>query len=506
MAEYKTPGVYIEEISAFPNSVVGVATAVPAFIGFTEKALNGGASLLRKPWRITSMDEYIRYFGEAHEPVFEFYQRGKGEQLDPHEGATINAPGGSTRTLIDLKRRTPAYALFDAMRLFFANGGGACYVVSVGGYADEIAAGALLDGLKALEKAEEPTLLIAPETTRLDRAGSTKVQRAMLAQAGALRDRFAILDIHRGWLSRRAAAGDPVEAFRGDIGSDHLGFGAAYYPWLRATINKARDFNFANIAPDQREALADLLKGAPLAVRPKDRDAALAEIENLRAPPEDLSPLDKTLRTISPLYRDMLAAMAEAANVAAPGGLMAGIYTSVDNNRGVWKAPANVSVSAVSELMTPVDSEMQEDLNVAVSGRSINAFRNFSNRGGVLVWGARTLDGNSLDWRYISVRRTMIMLEQSIKLAIAAYVFEPNDANTWVTIRAMVENFLTGIWKQGGLAGSTPGDALQVRVGLGQTMTAVDILEGRLRVSVLVAMVRPAEFIEISFEQAMQKS
>lgn len=98
------------------------------------------------------------------------------------------------------------------------------------------------------------------------------------------------------------------------------------------------------------------------------------------------------------------------------------------------------------------------------------------------------------------------MIEESIRLASKAYVFEPNDANTWVTIRSMIENFLTGVWKQGGLPGAVPEDAFSVHVGLGETMTPVDILEGILRITVLVAVSRPAEFIEITFQQQMQKS
>ena len=86
----------------------------------------------------------------------------------------------------------------------------------------------------------------------------------------------------------------------------------------------------------------------------------------------------------------------------------------------------------------------QEDLNMPLEGKSINAIRAFVG-GGTLVWGARTLDGNSLDWRYINVRRTMIMLEQSIKLAMQPYVFEPNTASTWVTMQNMIENFLTNL-------------------------------------------------------------
>jgi phage tail sheath protein FI len=100
----------------------------------------------------------------------------------------------------------------------------------------------------------------------------------------------------------------------------------------------------------------------------------------------------------------------------------------------------------------------------------------------------------------------MIMLEESMRLAARAYVFEPNVANTWVTIKSMISNFLAGIWKRGGLAGALPDDAFSVHVGLGETMTPEDILEGILRVTVLVAISRPAEFIEITFQQQMQKT
>jgi len=100
----------------------------------------------------------------------------------------------------------------------------------------------------------------------------------------------------------------------------------------------------------------------------------------------------------------------------------------------------------------------------------------------------------------------MIMLEQSIAMAAKAFVFEDNVSKTWVTIKSMIQNFLTGVWKRGGLAGSSPADAFSVSVGLGETMTPVDILEGRMNITVLVAVTRPAEFIEITFQQQMQKS
>lgn len=121
-------------------------------------------------------------------------------------------------------------------------------------------------------------------------------------------------------------------------------------------------------------------------------------------------------------------------------------------------------------------------------------------------WDARPTEGNSQDWRYINVRRTMIFLEESVNNATRAYVFEPNDANTWLNMKSMIDGFLRGVWKRGGLAGTTPEDAYSVHVGLGDTMTAEDILNGIMRITILVAISRPAKFIEITFQQQMQKS
>ena len=200
-----------------------------------------------------------------------------------------------------------------------------------------------------------------------------------------------------------------------------------------------------------------------------------------------------------------MAEMRKRLNLLPPSAAMAGIFTMVDNTRGVWKAPVNVSLNGVINACVPISHAQQGDLNVTPQGKSINAIRDFVGEG-VLVWGARTLDGNSLDYRYINVRRTLTMLEQSIRLAAKALVFEPNTADTWVTIKSMIVNFLTSIWKRGGLAGATPEDAFSVSVGLGETMTQQDILDGILRVTALVTISRPAEFIEITFEQKMQTS
>jgi phage tail sheath protein FI len=189
-----------------------------------------------------------------------------------------------------------------------------------------------------------------------------------------------------------------------------------------------------------------------------------------------------------------------------PSGAIAGVYALTDGTRGVWKAPANVSLSNViapAEIFTKTELD---NLNVdPVAGKSINAIRAFLGKG-TLVYGARTLAGNDNEWRYISVRRFFNMVEESTKNATESFVFEPNDANTWVKLQAMIENFLTTLWRQGALQGIKPEHAFYVAVGLGKTMTALDILEGRLIIEIGMAVVRPAEFIILRFSHKMAQS
>ncbi len=511
MGQMKTPGVYIVEKSAFPNSVVEVATAVPAFIGYTEKADNKGKTLLNKPWRITSMSEFHNYYGFAPMPQFSI------DQLSADGGEESDFSVAETNYV--LNQSAGKYLLYYSMLLFFQNGGGPCYIVSVGSYQDDIEADRLQKGVGLLIKEQEPTMVVIPETVLLDEPSSISVQQAALAHCGGkMKSRIAILDIWGGQRDRQDPSGDCIENFRSALGINYLDYAAAYYPWVNTTIVQDKDLNYENIV--NQDVLQTLMReelSIPDTIDestpPKIAQQAQS-ITDISNKWEDVSGdeawsqknlLGKSLLAMSPLYGSILAAIKAKLNLLPPAAAMAGVYTMVDNSRGVWKAPANVSLSAVVSPAVNITHDEQEDLNVNTQGKSINAIRSFIGEG-TLVWGARTLDGNSLDWRYINVRRTMIMLEESIRLAAKAYVFEPNVANTWVTIKSMIRNFLTGIWKRGGLAGAVPDDAFSVHVGLGETMTSEDILEGILRVTVLVAVSRPAEFIEITFQQQMQKS
>jgi phage tail sheath protein FI len=498
MAVMKTPGVYIVEKNAFPNSVVEVATAVPAFIGYTEKAVNGNKSLLNQPWRITSMAEFRTYFGNAPLPKF---------AVEESEATAANALlfNGKYYTV----KRQDAFTLYYNMLLFYANGGGPCYIVSVGDYsAGEIDKTKLEAGVEPLVKEQEPTMVVIPEAVNLtDKDNCYALQQAVLNHCGnVMKNRFALLDIYGGEKDRKHPDGDMVNIFREAIGSNFLDYGAAYYPWLNTSIVQENELSFLNLDVENlKTLLTDELSASAMPDAKKEQvkqyvdslQAGLTDVEN--------ATLHKVLSQVSPLYAQIIKEMRMSLNLLPVSAAMAGVYTLVDNSKGVWKAPANVSIATAVSPTVNISHEEQEDLNVPINGKSVNAIRFFTGEG-IKVWGARTLDGNSLDWRYINVRRTMIMLEESVKNAAKAYVFEANVAATWVNVKSMISNFLNGIWKRGGLAGAIPDDAYSVSVGLGETMTSEDVLEGVMRITVLVALVRPAEFIEITFQQQMQKS
>ncbi len=221
---------------------------------------------------------------------------------------------------------------------------------------------------------------------------------------------------------------------------------------------------------------------------------------------EDLD-LKKEVELVSelPSYSKVISGLSRNMNTIPPSGAMAGVYADVDSKAGVWKAPGNVSISGIVGLTDDINDKEQRTMNVHETGKSINAIRAFTGRG-KLVWGARTLDGNSNDWRYISVRRLAIMIEESTKKACMIFVFQPNVKQTWVNVKGMISNYLTTLWSDGALAGAIPEDAFFVSIGLGETMSSDDINNGRMIVKIGYAPSRPAEFIVLEFTQMQQKS
>lgn len=482
MPTYKTPDVYIEEISVFPPSVAEVETAVPAFIGYTEKAMKTTAGDLGlKPTKIYSLKEYEQYFGGAF-----------AEALAITVDNDANAPGGFRVSAFTVSGTAPSdttlpsYLLYYAVKMYFDNGGGQCYIVSVGSYADPIDDADLSAGVDAVELEDEPTLIVIPESAKLNAADYRTVVGDVLAQCGRLKDRFGIFDAYRGNRPQNddsdvadAVAGggamySNLEAVRDAFGTTpDLKYGAVYYPYVRTTLNyTAAETDVTVTYPTGAAGVTlDTLEGSNTAV-----------------------------------YNYVKAALNERYLIMPPSGAVAGVYAYTDTNRGVWKAPANMSLADVLEPVVRLSNALQDDLNVdTTGGKSVNAIRAFAGKG-TLVWGARTLAGNDNEWRYINVRRFFNMVEESIKKSTYWAVFEPNEANTWVKVRGMIENYLTQKWREGALAGATPKDAFFVRCGLGTTMSSVDILEGRMNVEIGMAVVRPAEFIILKFSHKLQTS
>ena len=508
MGEYKTPGVYIKEKNAFGNSVVEAETAIPVFIGLTEKAENGTEQVLMKPMKISSMTEYFKYFGGAPKPKFTL-------SVEPgifkDDAQTLSVYNKDQKVSLKAVLQGNLYTLYYNLILFFANGGGTCYILSVGNYETtlkeaytELNKDIIFSNLK---KVQEITMLVIPEAVNAD--SCTNIYIDMLAHCENM-NRFAILDIP-------SPGKGAVDEFRNDIGGNHLSYAAAYYPWLETSVLSDNDITEETMCWDQNtnwNAIVDKkgLKESETSPIVKYINATFDKIEQetdeaKKAEMQEAGrkEMHNAMMQNLPEYKLLAQKIKNFLNHLPPSAAMAGIYTMTDNTRGVWKAPANVSVNYVNKPSEVIDNKAQEDLNMPMNGKAVNAIRTFPGEG-IKVWGARTLNGNSQDWRYINVRRTMSFLELSVKNAARAYVFEPNDANTWINMKCMIENFLRSVWKRGGLAGATPEDAYEVHVGLGDTMTAEDILEGIMRITVLVAISRPAEFIEITFQQQMQKS
>jgi uncharacterized protein len=489
MATYKTPGVYIQENNAFPNSAVAVPTAVPVFIGYTQKAERNGKPVIAIPTRISSLAEYVEIFGQAFTHKF-----------------LLNTPTPLTAFTPAMLIAPPQFFyLYNCMRLFFANGGGSCYIVSAGTYGNnesitikntDFTAATIW---AALEQEMEPTLIVIPDMVN-HQTDCYALYNLVLQHCKKMQSRMGIFDVVPDANGANITA--DVAFFRAAIGPEGLNYGAAYYPFLNTTITAAAEINFNNLALP-KDNLIQLLWAT---IAHKKTITAAEEVENKnKVKALSDTALHQYLLTESMVYRQIMEAILLRLNVLPPSAAMAGIYTLVDNTRSVWKAPANVSVAMVNSPAVGISHHELENMNMdAMGGKSVNAIRVFPGYG-ILVWGARTLDGNSNDWRYINIRRAMMMIEQSLKLACQAYVFDSNDATTWVAVKSMAENFLYTLWSEGALAGTKPAEAYIVLVGLGSTMTAQDILEGYLRITILVAVVRPAEFMMITLQQKQQQ-
>ena len=457
MPIFRKPGVYIKENSSLPPSVAQVETAIPAFIGYAEKGPSG-------PTRIRSLVDFTAKFGGPCNQLAIFH---------------VSSTGSVSSTSL---KSTPDYRLYYMLEMFFANGGRDCFIVRVGGYGNGIANTEMQAGLELLKKLDDPTLILFPDAASpLNGDEPYDLFNSALDQCASSSNRFLICDV-----AESDAVNDPVNeaavSFRNGVGMNNLKYGATYYPDLRTTLRYRYNESeiSINFSGNSHWVLRD----------DTNKSRSLYHTQNGK--------FTNACAQIKKIIDSVLL-------ILPPSGAVAGIYARVDSDQGVWKAPANVSLNRVTAPNIAIDDRNQAGLNVTPSGKSINAIREFPGRG-VMVWGARTLDGNDNEWRYISTRRFLSMVEASVKKACEPLVFEPNDANTWANTRVMIENYLNTLWRSGALAGASQREAYYVRAGLGQTMSQQDVLNGLFVVEFGMAVTRPAEFILLRVALKMLKS
>ena len=453
MTTYHHLGVFIEEESALTPLVKEVDTALPAFVGYTEKASRRfPGDLILVPTKVQSLKDFENHFGYPYENELEI--------------EVVVDPDGDF-VLSNTKEPALLYLLYYSIRIYFENGGAPCYILSVGTYEypqqvllKRNSAGiqyGLMDGLHRLEEVTDLTLIVIPEAIKLCSSDYATLAQAALLQCYTLGNRFAIFDLYGG-----DSAEPDLSQNRAFYGSEYLNFGSAYYPFVKTSMG--------NCVNDAETNITINLGGQLISLR---------ELKEGNRP----------------LYRFVRKYLQGRLVSLPPCGAVAGVYVTTDRNRGVWKSPVNLSLVGITEPVVTIDNRKQEILNDDPdSGKSINSIRTFTGKG-IQVWGARTLAGNDNEWRYVPVSRFLIMVRESLHKSAFWVVFEPNEDQTWSKVRAMIENYLIEKWQNGALAGIHAHLAFYVKCGLGSTMTDQDILDGRIIVEVGLAMLRPSEFI-----------
>ena len=335
--------------------------------------------------------------------------------------------------------------LTDAVYGWFTNGGGPCYVVRIPADQDT-----LQPALTALEEKPDVTMVAVPglsDITGILPASQPGQQTLVVAHCQAMGNRVALLDLPGGTPPQTQAAA--------------VGSGAT-----------------------------DGSGTAPTAPAPGAVDVA------------NTITLTPTQATFATIYYPWLLAPSVYKNsqprYLPPSGHVAGTWARTDTERGVYKAPANVTVLGILGLEYALTDQTQAPLNTA----GINCLRTFPGQGS-LVWGARTRaaqDASDLDFRYVNIRRYVNFLDDSISQSTRWAVFEPNNAELQAKVAAAVSSFLVNQWRTGALVGATAPEAFYV-VCDSTNNTPTTMAQGNLYCDIGVALTRPAEFVEFRITQ-----
>jgi hypothetical protein len=272
---------------------------------------------------------------------------------------------------------------------------------------------------------------------------------------------------------------DDVNILCAPDAADEPGLQAAVQADLVTHCEKMMD-RFAILDPLDKTADGETLAGKD----PTDETGILAQRQSVASADGRAALYYPRIRIQNPEGRGQI--------IVPPSGHIAGIYARVDMERGVHKAPANETINGALGLGLKDDRVITDEEQGELNVMGINVIRVFPLQG-VTVWGARTVS-HLTAWRYINVRRLFLMVEESIQEGTKWVVFEPNDLSLWGKIKRVVTDFLTRVWRDGGLFGATPEEAFYVKVDEEINPPAVRQL-GQVIIEVGIAPVFPAEFV-----------
>ncbi len=473
MATDRMPGVYLDERSAFPAIIEAVGTTTAAFVGFAPVP----DDKMRKAIPVASLAEFHKEFGSPAPQAMSVRVERKLRPDGTFAGNQVSWDG--------TRPEAPPTYLHHALAQVDGGGPWRAVVYVVGDGVASAGPEAFEAAFAALEAETDVSLLVFPDALRLSHADYGRVVAAALASCGRRGDRFAIVDVPDAVPGKTDSVAAVTSVFRDRLAAapEELRHGAVYFPYLRTRLPL--------VSEDASITLAALTGSQTPEAMARDR-----ALEGRTLEEGGLSGQDPQL------YRDIRAFVATATATLPASPAVAELYARTDRTRGVWKAPAADTLTWTEGPAVAVSDAVQEGLIMdPTGGKSVNAIRVIPGRGGTQVWGARTLAGTDSEWRYVNVRRLMICVEQSLQRGLQTLVFEPNDAATWTVARSMVETFLSGLWRNGALQGTRQEEGFYVRLGQHVTMTAEDVLAGRMIVEVGLAAVRPAEFIVLRIEQ-----
>lgn len=489
MATHLHPGVFIEEIPSGAKAIEGVSTSVVALVG---KADRGPAN---SPVLVHSLDEYSRLFGRVSSAgdamglaASAFYGNGGRDAWvlrlakDAKTASCAIPVGGAapTTSLTATALGDGTWANEYCVRVKTASDTATSFTLEVGrGEGDNFEAEEQFNGVTVDPNDDH----YAPSFVRSGIITVSVAKDAGIPKAGD----YPLLN---------GAATDPEE---GDYrsGFDGLkkirGINVVLLPGKTSA-----DTGIIGVAVNHCEETGNRMV---IVDPPKDSEVKSADdVDGLRLPTS----------TYSVAYYPWLeipnpfdAGKGASTVSVAPSAFAAGLWARTDGRRGVWKAPAGTEAAVLGVTRPKVDvgDGDQDQLNP----RGLNCIRVLPGFGPV-VWGARTLaTRTNPEWRYVSVRRTAIMIEESIYGGIQWAVFEPNDQNLWSSLRVNIESFMNRLFRAGAFQGAKASDAYFVRCGLGDTMTQDDIDAGEVIVVVGFAPLKPAEFVIVRIQQKLQQ-